>query len=224
MSLNLLSIATQALRMIGVIDGQETPDADVGADILIRANTMKRGWFGMLIGPRLSPFQVSGATAQAETGGEYLVGGTSAMTLSAPANPRPGARFGVVDAGAGFASHNCTLAGNGVLIGGAASVTLSSDGAMARYWFRPDVASWTLEADWASLNAALEFPDVLIAHMPAMLAVEAAAEFGQDIAPEIALAALEGRQALARAYGRRGPFGLDPVMGLGAPQAAGPGR
>lgn len=216
----LLPLVTRALRLIGVLASGETPTAEMGADMLLAANAMKRGWFGTLIGPRLSPFAIAGSSGQAETGGEYMIGGTAAMTLLAPAHPRPGARFGVVDAGVNFSSMPLTIQGNGVLIAGAGSVTLNTTGASARYWFRPDAGSWILEADWVSLQDTVEFPDVLAERFPAMLAVELASEFGQDIAPEVALAAQEGRMALARSYGRRGLTGLDPAIGLA--QAAAP--
>lgn len=129
MSQNLLAIVSRALRLIGQLEGAATPPGDQSADLLAAANAMKRGWFGTLIGPRLSPFAISGATGQAESGGEYLIGGTAAMTLGAPANPRPGARFGVVDGGVGFAAHNLTVSGAGALIGGAATAVLNTNGA-----------------------------------------------------------------------------------------------
>jgi hypothetical protein len=94
---------------------------------------------------------------------------------------------------------------------------LSTNGQAARWWFRGDNGTWTLEQDWPGLTSAIEFPDPIIAFMPHMLAVQIASEFGADITPEMAQGAMEGRQALARSYARRGLAALDGVIGLAAP-------
>jgi hypothetical protein len=53
-----------------------------------------------------------------------------------------------------------------------------------------------------------------------MLAVAIASEFGADIDPDVAFAAGEGRQVLARTYGRRGRQSYERPIGL--PQATAP--
>ncbi|HSZ51337.1 MAG TPA: hypothetical protein VK801_07185 [Caulobacteraceae bacterium] len=224
MSLNIGQVIDRALRMHGVIADGGSPSASVGADMLVAANAMKRAWFGALIGPRMSPqaFPAGSSSGQAETGGEYAVPGGAAFTLSAPLNPRSGARFGVVDGGADFGANPCTVQANGRLIaapGGTptTSAVLSTNGQAARWWFRGDNGTWTLEQDWPGLTSAIEFPDPIIAFMPHMLAVQIASEFGADITPEMAQGAMEGRQALARSYARRGLAALDGVIGLAAP-------
>lgn len=226
MSLNIGQVIDRALRMHGVIAEGETPAASVGADMLVAANAMKRAWFGSLIGPRMSPqaFPAGSSAGQAETGGEYAVSGTAPFTVSAPLNPRAGARFGVVDGGADFAANPCTVQANGRLIaapGGTptTSTVLSTNGQTGRWWFRGDNGTWTLEQDWAGLTSPIEFPDPIIAYMPHMLAVQIASEFGADTTPEMAQGAMEGRQALARSYARRGLAALDGVIGLAAAPA-----
>jgi hypothetical protein len=228
MSLNVGQVCDRALRLLGELAGASTPAADVGVDMLTAANAMKRAWFGTLIGPRLSPLPLSGASGQAEVGGEYQIPGGAAFALTAPLNPRSGARFGAVDATGDFGSHTCTVGGNGRQIGvyGAlgASVALSVTGVGGRWWFRGDIGAWLLEADWASRTSAIEWPDPIIAYMPYMLAVVAAGEFEAEIAPEVAQGAMEGRQALARSYARRGVAGMDGVIGLASPAPAPPAR
>jgi hypothetical protein len=167
----------------------------------------------------MSPQAFTGTTGQAENGGEYAVPGGAAFTATAPLNPRAGARFGVVDGAADFGTNPCTISGNSRLIqptsgSAAATVALATSGQAARWWFRGDNGTWTLEQDWAGLTSAIEFPDPIIAYMPYLLAVEIASEFGADITPEMGQGAMEGRQALARSYARRGIAGLDQVIGL----------
>jgi hypothetical protein len=228
MSLNVGQVIARALRMHGELAGGGTPAADVAADMLIAANAMKRAWFGTLIGPRMSAqsFAAGSTSGQAETGGDYAIPSGGAFTVTAPLNPRSGARFGVVDGSGDFGSNACTVVGNGRFIGTfggsfGATATLSTSGVSARWWFEGIVGAWILEQDWSGLTSAIEFPDSIIAYMPYMLAAEIAGEFGQDVTPEMAQGAMEGRMALARSYARRGPAGLGPVIGLsGPPQPA----
>jgi len=227
MSLNVNAVITRALQMHGQIAQGVSPDAGLAGDMLVALNTIKRAMFGTLIGPRLSPIGLSGTSGQAENGGEYQIPGGAAFTLTAPLNPRSGARFAVVDAGLSWGSFPLTVNPNGRLINGAAAnITIGVSGQNTRWWFRGDTGAWIAEADFASLTSTIEFPDVLIAYLPSMLAVAIAPDFDLDVAPEVAFAAGEGRQAFARAYGRRGAAGLDKVIGLSQalPQPAQGGR
>jgi len=223
MSLNVLQVITRALQLHGVLAAGATPDAGVAGDMLTALNQVKRAMFGTLIGPRLSPLGLSGASGQAESGGEYQIPGGAAFALTAPLNPRSGARFAAVDAGLCWGSWPLTVIPNGRLINGsAANATINVAGQNTRWWFRGDAGNWVVEGDWTTLTAAIEFPDPLIAYLPYMLAVAIAADFGADVREEVAFAAGEGRAAFARAYGRRGAAGLDKAIGLDA--QAGPAQ
>ena len=185
---------------------------------LIAFNAMKRAWMGALIGPRLSPLALTGVSGQAESGGEYQIPGGARFTLSAPADPRSGARFGVVDANLDFGTWPLTVARNGRLLNGVASdLTIAVAGAGSRWWFRGDNGNWTPDIDSPSLSSAIDFPDAVIAYMPYMLCVVLGAEFSADLTPEVLAANLEGRALLARMYGRR-RAGLDRPLGLYSPQ------
>ena len=221
MSLTVLGVISRAFRLMGMVAAGETPDADDAAVGLIAFNAMKRAWFGTLIGPRLSPIALTGTSGQAETGGEYQIPGGAAFILTAPSNPRAGARFGAVDTGLDFDSHPLTVRRNGRRLNGAASdLTIATPGAAARWWFRGDAGDWVAEADSPSLSSAVEFPDPAIAYMPYMLAVALAAEFAADLTPEVQAGNLEGRAVLARMYGRRGVAGQDRPLGLYAASPA----
>lgn len=224
MSLNVGQVINRALILHGVLSAGGTPNAAEAADCLVEFNALKRAWFGTLIGPRLSAIALSGATGQAENGGEYQIPGAVAFTLTAPGNPRSGDRFGVVDAGLAWSGYPLTINPNGQLLNGsAANTVINTAGANARYWFRGDTGNWVQEADFASLTSAIEFPDPIIAYMPYMLCVAIAAVYGQDVRPEIAYAAGEGRAVLARTYGRRGRANVEGPIGLAPPSPA-PGQ
>ena len=220
MSLSVRDVIKRAGRMHGCWASGVEPDADEASDALISYNAMKRALFGTVIGPRLSPRPAPGTACQAENGGEYQIPPV-AYTLTAPLNPRPGARFGVVDAGLNFGSTPCTVLGAGQLLNGAAGAqSLSASGQNARFWFRGDTGNWVMEGDADGLDTPIEFPDSLIAYMPNMLALVIAAEFGADLRQDVIAGAQEGRAAFARAYARPGRGPWDAPLGV-APMAQG---
>ena len=219
MSLTVRDVIKRAGRLHGCWASGDDPDADEAADALISYNSMKRALFGTVIGPRLSPRPAPGAACQAENGGEYQVPPV-AYTITAPLNPRSGARFGVVDAGLHFAVSPCTVLNNGQLLNGAWGFQLlTANGQNTRFWFRGDSGNWVIEGDAQGLDTTIEFPDSLIAYMPNMLALVIAAEYGADLRPDVISGAQEGREAFARSYARRGRSSMDAPLGLGGAQA-----
>lgn len=214
MSLTVRQVIKRASRLNGQIASGDDPNADELGDALTCINTMKRALFGTVIGPRLSPINCTGAAQQADNGGEYQIP-AAVFTLTAPLNPRSGARFGVVDANLNFGAQNCTVARNARLLeGAAANVVVSTAGDNRRWWFRGDTGNWIKEADYATVDDTIEFPDALIAYLPNMLAVAFAAEFGSELRPDIVAGAVEGRQAFARQYARRGRNQMDAPIGV----------
>ncbi|MHB8529195.1 MAG: hypothetical protein ACYC8V_06750 [Caulobacteraceae bacterium] len=228
MSLLPRDVIGRAMRLIGQVASLGTASADQMADAFLALNSMKRAMFGTLIGPRLSPQNCDAITAiQADNGGEYQIGAV-AFTVTAPFNPRPGARFGVVDASNSFSLNPCAIVSADRLIEASASgLTITANGDNRRWWFRPDAGNWVREADFASLTSPIEFPDPLIAYLPYMLAAVIAPEFGAELTPAVIAGASEGREAFARTYARRGRAGYDPPIGLApvaAPQPQGQGQ
>ena len=219
MSLTPREVIKRSMRMLGAVASGGDPDANEAADYLLALNTMKRAMFGTLIGPRLSVQTATGTTGQAENGGLYMIPAAT-FTLTLPSNPRSGARVGVADVNFSFGTYNCTVARNGRLLeGGAANLTLSTSGTNRQWWYRGDTGSWTREADYATLDDAIEFPDALIAYLPYMLSVVIAPEIAAQPTPEMAAGAVEGREAFFRTYGVRGANQIDPPIGLDAAQA-----
>ncbi|MGI8839954.1 MAG: hypothetical protein ACR2F8_04085 [Caulobacteraceae bacterium] len=219
-------IIKRAGRLNGALATGDDPTSDEMNDAILALNTMKRALFGTVIGVRLSPQDATGSSAQAENGGEYQIP-AAVFTLTAPANPRSGARFGAVDANLAFAADNCTVARNGRLLEGtAANLVLTANGDNRRWWFRGDTGNWIREADYVSPDDAIEFPEALAAYLPNMLAVAVAAEYGVDLRPDIVAGAAEGRQAFARQYARRGRNQADKPIGVDlgtSPPAGGQG-
>jgi hypothetical protein len=221
MSLLPRDVIQQAMVHLGVLESAGTPGPDELTDALVALNAMQRAMFGTVIGVRLSAQAASGVAWQAENGGEYAIPGGAEFTLTAPLNPRAGARFGVVDASGDFTANPCTINPNGRQINGAAApLVLATSGVGGRWWYRPDTGGWVLEGDWTAPTTPIPFSDSLIAYLPFMLAVILAAQYGQDIPQSVVAAAVEGRSAFARAYARRGRNQIDPSFGIMAQQPA----
>jgi hypothetical protein len=130
----------------------------------------------------------------------------------------------VVDANLCFATHNCTINPNGRLINGSVNnLVLSYNGLGGRWWYRGDIGGWVEEADSASVNSAIEFPDAIIAYMPYMLAVVLAPEFNTELRADVIAANGEGRALMARTYARRGRNAIEQPIGLPAAAPAAQG-
>jgi hypothetical protein len=212
MSLTVRDVIKRANRLMGALATGDDPTADELSDALISYNSMVRAMFGTIIGPRLSSLTAS-ASLTAEPGGLYQVG-SSAVTITLPAQPRNGARVGVNDANLGLSTNACTVNRNGRLLeGAAANLTLNTNGTNRIWFYRGDSGNWVREAD-ALIDDNPFFPDALTAYLADMLAVYVAGEYGSDIRPDIVAKALEGRQAFARTYARRGRNQADAPVGV----------
>jgi len=221
MPMTISDAICRALRLLGSLGGGDEPEADVMTDAMLAANNLKASWFGTLIGGRLSQQSVATGSpdVQAESGGEYAIPPGLAHTVAAPANPKAGMRFGVIDAGLGFATNACAVTGNGRLInGGTANVSLNANGQGARFWYRPDIGNWVEEADWTDPTNVIEFPEEVTAYIPYMLAMILAAEFNTEIRQDVIAGDQLGRTVMARTYGARGRNTLDQPLGSSWPQ------
>lgn len=212
MSLTCRDVIKRSGRLHGAWADDDDPTASEADNALLALNSMQRALFGTIIGPRLSPQSPSGNLAQAENGGQYLIPAAS-FTLTAPLNPRSGARFAVVDGNLNFATNSLTVVRNGRLLeGAAANLVLNTAGDDRQWFFRGDIGSWTREADFADLDVVPYYPDELIAYLPYMLAVVIAAEYGGEIRPDVSAGNAEGRTSFARVYARRGRNAADPPI------------
>lgn len=221
MSLTGRDIIKSGMRLIGALASGDDPSTDELNDSLLILNRIMRALHGTVIGPRLSP-QPFVATGQAENGGMYQCAITAAATLTAPAKPRNGARFGVVDVKANFTTFNLTVAPNGQLIEAAAASLVLATSGTSRVWFFDGISgNWIKEADLATVDTSPPYPDGLIAYLPQMFAVAYQAENGGDIRQDTIALAGEGRSAFARTYARRGRNQGDAPIGAAVPQTVG---
>lgn len=212
MSDTVLDVINRAARLLGDLASGASLSGAESNDALQAYNSMYRGLFGTVIGPRPSSI-LTAVNVTAQPGYIYGVG-SATITITLPPNPRPGSRIGVSDANAALATYPVTVARSGHLLeGAAANLTLNTNGATRQWFYRPDAANWVREADQALIDTP-PFSDDLIGFMPAMLAVHMASEYGADIRPDVAALAQYGYAAFARVYARRGRNQSEPPLGV----------
>lgn len=201
MATTVEQLITRSTRMMGIIGDGATLSASEADDALTVFNQVQRSLFGTLIGVKLSPETV--ATGTVRNGALYESGAATA-TLTCPANPKAGWRFGVSDARGTLSGNAVTVAPNTRKFKGSTSnATLNTNGLSETYFFRDDTGDWVLEADLA-LTDNVYFPDELMGGLAAMLAVALANEYGKEAPPATQRRATEGEAAFAHRYGRAG--------------------
>lgn len=201
-------IIKRSMRMLGVLSVGSEPSAAELADCLVAFNAMYIDLFGGGIGLRLTPKVLTQST---EADGEYnyLASGVTA-TITLPQSPYRGQRVGVSDAQASLASAPVTVQGNGNLIEGSTSVTMSTNGEARTWYFEPGTG-WALEEE---LEAA-DIPPIdprLHESLSALLAVRMASEFGETVSEPVAIMAYQASSNVFSLYGYKSPGGIDPAL------------
>ena len=201
MTQTVLQTVTRASRMIGVLASGEELAAAEADDALATYNRTQRAMFGDVIGVKLEP--ETAATGTIRMGALYQAG-AAAVTLTSPANPRDGWRFGIVDALSNFSTYNVTVAAGGHKFKGATgSTVLDTDDTYETYFFRADQGDFVLEADQA-LADTVYFPDDMLAGLEAIVAVAMANEYGKEPPAATLGMAKMGQDRFRCRYGRRG--------------------
>lgn len=215
MALSCRDIIKSALRKLGDLPDDEDPPASEFDSAVVSFNSMLKAMHGVMIGPRLSPQQMSGSM-QAENGGFYQASLSGVATLLSPKKPKSGQRFGVIDVGGNFSTNILSVSHGAQLLEGAAvDQTLNTDGVLRVWFFDADTGNWIREQDVANVNQPPPYPDRLNSYLPYMFAAFLAAEYGNDIRPDVVTLAVEGRGAFARNYARRGRNQVDAPFGIG---------
>lgn len=201
MTTTVAQLIARSMRVISILGDGETATASQSADAVEVFNQLQRSLFGTSIGVKLSSETITTTTIR---NGALYEAGSATATLTCPANPKAGWRFGVADSKAALAAFPVTVNPNGRRFkGSAANGTLNTDGLSETYFFRDDTGDWVLEADLA-LSSTVYFPDELMGGLAAMLAVSLANEYGKEAPPATQRRAAEGQLAFIHRYGRSG--------------------
>jgi len=153
----LSEIVQRAFRESQILDINRTPSALQEAE----AVTILRGIILRKIRPAVTPIWLGNLTAVKEQKGIILKDFTqwatqravpqdcyvnllldTAFTLLLPPSPGDGARLTFIDVAGTLATSPLTLTGNGNLVDGGPSVTLSTNNSTTSFMFRRDLAEW----------------------------------------------------------------------------------
>lgn len=143
------SLIKLSLRSIGALDTSQEPTPSQADEALDTLNGVLKAMQGQEIGLRLDTVALTGAAAGVPWA-MYQAALAAAATLTLPANPQDGWRFGFKDTKANFATYNLTVNPNNRLIStsigvySAGNQAYSTNGQTKTFFFRSD-EGWTEE-------------------------------------------------------------------------------
>lgn len=126
---------------------------------------------------------------------------TAATTFKLHPHPYEGQRLAAADAGNNLATDSLTLNGNGRLIEGAPTVTLSTSGDARQWLYRGDTANWVKIAALASTDA-MPLPQDFDSFFTTRLALRLNPRYGQQLS-QLSLAELTKIEGKLRARYRK---------------------
>jgi hypothetical protein len=165
-------IITDAYRQSNLLPIGTSPTVDQQNEALRYLNRIVKSVFGNEAGDPLQAFPVGRNNIDRPSGFPwydtvpdndwFVPKNTRAMlNLDAPISlylhpmPDDGSRFAVIDVSENVSTNNCTVYGNGRLIEGANSITLSTDSVDKEWFYRADLGNWML---YSPLTDATIFP------------------------------------------------------------------
>ena len=171
-------IITDAYRQGNLIAIGVAPTTLQESEGLRYLNRIVKGVFGMEVGDRLTAFPIGTNNRTNPPGYPWWGSGVPDSSWFVPKNtrlalnlssavdvylhpdPNNGTRFAYSDQSNNLATNNLTIHGNGAMIDGATSVTVSTNGADAEYFYRQDLGEWKKYAT-LSLFDTFPFPEEL---------------------------------------------------------------
>jgi hypothetical protein len=203
------SIITDAYRESNLIPLIATPSANQVTEALRRLNNIIMSTVGNEAGDELRDLNYGGDYDQSTCLREWLPRNVrlvlnldAAVSLDAHPYPFEGQRLSFIDVGDNLNTYNVTISGNGRLIEGASSVTLSVDGDSRQWMYRSDTGNWVkieeLEED-DDMPFPLEFDDYFIT----ALAMRLNPRYGQELHPLSLEALRRSRSQLRSRYRSR---------------------
>lgn len=195
-------IITSAFRVNNLVGVGETPTAIEQAEALTRLNSIFKSVLGFEVGEQLVdiPLDLSKAYQNSRfmdyppicdvthppTNTRLIAGSDSAQTVFLVPQPDDGARMAILDPLSVLPSAPVTLNGNGRLIEGQPTLTLTSITEERVWMYRADKADWTLLSPINNLLAEMPFPEDFDDYFIQKLSVRLAPSYGVNTRPESA--------------------------------------
>lgn len=223
---HLRDTIARALRIAGLIDAEEDPEFSQLTAAQDSFNQMVRSLAGNGLGGGLTPVDFSVPTGEdavtsvtVEPGSLLQCNLLQASSVTLPANPKNGARVGVVDASRSFNNYHVQVSPNGRSVEGVhSSLTISTNDDNRIWMFCEHSGNWELERD-LTLDDDLYWSEDVVDAMTHMLAARLATENGAPISQSLSDLTSEGRATIVRRYGRKARFQSNPAVGVVSPTA-----
>lgn len=191
--MTIQDILRRAMRLLRVLPAGAGIPGREAIDALTVFNAGIRALYGHGVGPKLKAVEADS--------GASVAGGLYAEDVTTPESPKDGHRIGVTGA-------RTVTAYAGSTIQGAESVTTTGN---ASWFYREDLADWTLEVDKALSDDSPFAPDLdeALAYLTAFML---APEYGATIGPELAAMINDSRSQISQRYGYRAQQAVDPAL------------
>ena len=190
-------IITDAFRKGNLIAVGTSPTSAEQTEALRNLNRIVKSVFGHEAGEPLVAFPVGSGNISRPSGYPWwndvpdndwfvpentrvMLNLENPVSLYLHPDPDNGSRFAAIDVGSNLATHNVTIYGNGRLIEGAASITLSTDDTNSEWFYREDTANWVKYAT-LSLVDTFPFPEEFDEYFIVLLAMTLNPAFGAQI-------------------------------------------
>lgn len=192
-------IVADALREGGILALGETLEAASLEEGLRRLNVLVKGTFGFDFGEPLTVYNIgnSGITTQEALQAVASVPGTSYVpansaihanltedaALYLDPSPVDGSRFKILDVAGNFNTFSLEVSANGKKIAGASSITFTTAGTTAEYFYREDLGDWVVSAPLQASDK-MPFPSEFDDYFITTLAFRLSRRYGQEVSPE----------------------------------------
>ncbi len=124
---------------------------------------------------------------------------SSPLSVNAPIYPQDGSRMAAQDESANFTTNNLTIVGNGRLVEGATSVTLSTNSERREWFYRADLGDWKRITSLASTDE-MPYPEEFDDLFVTMLALRLNPRNSQSLSKESAAAMERSREQFRSRY------------------------
>jgi len=187
-------IITDAFRKGNLIAVGATPTSDEQTEALRYLNRIVKSVFGHEAGEPLVAFPIGAENISRPSGYPWwndvpdndwfvpentrvMLNLSNPVSLFLHPDPDNGSRFAAIDVAGNLATNNVTVSGNGRLIEGATSITLSTDDFNAEWFYREDTANWVRYATLALVDT-FPFPEEFDEYFIVLLAMTLNPSYG----------------------------------------------
>jgi hypothetical protein len=225
MATSVAQIITDAYRQSNLVAVGTTPNTNQVTEALHYLNRIVRSVFGNEVGEHLQDVPVGKTNYNRPSGYPYddyqsdttwyvpensriILNLSSAASLYLHPNPDAGTRFAVIDANNNVGTYNVTINGNGRMIEGGLTVTLSTSGVANEWMYRDDLANWVKYSTLLSTDT-FPFPERFDDFFITELAIRLNPSYGVAMNDQVATAYKKARKQLQSRYRQHRPVGVE---------------